>query len=295
MTDSDFEPSGPADLGGVSEDAAVALDAYQGAVLKDHTATHRESLLLADILFRTLLRDLASYADERGIDFDAALNQLQLQRAGDAATRPTAPRRFEVGEEVRMRTYATINDARTPLVTKRGYVAAVHSSDTGAVEYSVCFPGVPAAEVRVASSALDPTSAFPHTITRGAVVTNAADAEKTLVTVAARILRDLKAEAAPSSDDLADRDQLATALATWAGSTEQRVLHSLNAQISVAASRLGDPPPSLAPAVQPAADDFPQDLADGIPAPETRDQPDQTTPSPSQKRSGAASPRPKGT
>ncbi|MBO2447144.1 hypothetical protein J4573_08605 [Actinomadura barringtoniae] len=116
---------------------------------------------------------------------------------------------------------------------------------------------------------------------------NAADAEATLVTTAARVLRDRQLGKPPDSEAIADRDHLAGALGAWAGSTGERVLFALGTRIGRAASRMdASPSPSRTSSKDTdslAAEDFPHDVSDAITAAKRGDawQADSPQPAPS--------------
>ncbi|MFI6515610.1 hypothetical protein ACIBF1_08645 [Spirillospora sp. NPDC050679] len=234
--------------------AEIALDAYERRSVGLQTITYHGSPMLADMLIRSLLRDLAAYAERVGIGLDTGALR------GLAEHRPSSPRTYPINAEVQVKADAAGTGPVAAMRGKRGYVTALHPSGGRDAECTVRFPGVPAGELRVAASDLCLAQAgFPRITTGVGAVTGAADAERALVTVAARVLDARRTRKEISHDDVRDQRQLAEALAAWTGTSAKRVLFGLAREIGQAAFTTGTTTPG--DAAQVAAKDFPHTLA----------------------------------
>ncbi|RAY14985.1 hypothetical protein DPM19_09550 [Actinomadura craniellae] len=259
-----------------AENAAIALDAYEQHILGDTQTTHRRNPVVADALVRGLINDLADYADQRRIDLTAVLTGALEARADDLTERQDSELVRQVGAQVQIRPDA----AGEPLPVRRGIITGVEEYGNGNAVCAVRFPGMDG-DLQLAVSDLQPAEPFPHTTTRLGPVTTATDAEKTLITVAARIQCCARSGVRPDHDDLLDRNSLAGNLGRWAGTTDERVLTTLTQQINQAAARMSTP--GLQPGTDPvrlATTGFPHDLNDGVPAPSGQDPAAGQAPSP---------------
>jgi hypothetical protein len=305
------------------ENAARVLDLYADQVLSASTVSHRESPLLADTLIRSLLRDLTSYAAAHGVDFVSALAEaLEHQPAASAGraaagetTSHTSPNWLRVGSEVRIRPSAVVGSPNSRSLRAQGFIAAISSPDPGEsapqrfaargqpsgtdepqpdATCTVRFPGV--GDYILAARSLEPAKPFPSIRLKTVTAVNAADAEATLITTAARILRDQQLGMPRDSDAVADRDHLAGALGVWAGSTGERVLFALGTRIGRAASRMDASPEHFRSSSKDtdrlAGEDFPHEVTNAITAskPSDAQQPSSTHPAPSR----GSAPGPKG-
>ncbi|WP_433332986.1 hypothetical protein [Spirillospora sp. CA-294931] len=255
------------------ENAATVLDSYELRLVGPPTGLHRQDAARAKYLVRDLVRDLALYAKHRGHDFERILAEA---RTLSLPSEPQPDAAIEIGTGVRLRASARTSTPRSSLLNKRGFVTDIRTSPDGDHECRVRFLGVPAGSFQFRTSSLEPVPGIPVTPTRAGFVFNVADAARTLVTVGARILRDVQSKADPEPDDLAARRELGDLLAEWSGTTRNLVLFSLGPQISNAAFRMSGPSPFLpaSEAAQVAAEDFPHDLANGVLASSSSRRPD---------------------
>ncbi|GAA1574408.1 hypothetical protein GCM10009678_66390 [Actinomadura kijaniata] len=262
--------------------AEIALDAYEGAVLPPGGLSFRGRPVITEALIRALLADLSVYITHHGLDFDwISLLTASQSRRSDREIRQERP---DGGWRVNDAVEADPEHARPTVPKTRGYVSSVHLSSEGEAEYTVVFPGVPARQFRMASAELRTAEPFPEVETSRGTVTNAADAERAFIKVAARVLRSTGSNEVPSSADLVDHALLAVELGNWAGVPSRRIQPVLIPQIHRAMQ--GAAASSEAPA-RLAGRDFPRDLADGIPetpsagrSPDSRPQPSPRHPRP---------------
>ncbi|WP_067479543.1 hypothetical protein [Actinomadura hibisca] len=271
MTNPDHDPT---------KSAEIALDAYEQRAIGLQTITYRGSPMLAGMLIRSLLADLAAYAEHAGIDLDVNT----LREVARYQQRPSSARTYPINAEVQVRTDVTGTGPVTAMRGKRGYVSAIRPVGSSSVECTVRFPGVPAGEFLLAPSDLFPAQPrFPHITTQAGIVTGAAEAEKALVAVGARVLHAQRTGKEISPDDALGQQQLAEALAAWTGTSPRRVLFGLAREIAQAAFATGS---TSDHAAQVAAKDFPP--TPNIDAP----QPERRTNSPGQRNSPRATHRP---
>ncbi|GAA2614102.1 hypothetical protein SMC26_24025 [Actinomadura fulvescens] len=244
--------------------------------------------------------------------------------ASDSEAREHATRNesswLRIGAEVRIRPDTAPGDAAIRNQTARGFIALINApaptgsthatvsgsrrteSDRDAGPDTTCivrFPGI--GEYRFAARSLEPAPSFPVTRLQTLVAVNAADADATLVTTAARILRSHQAGTRPDPALVADRDHLAAALGAWAGTTGERVLFALGSRIRRTASGMSAAPvqarhPSSQNAAGLAAQGFPNSIADSVnDSPGRSRSSDAAGPSPTSTRPSAPNPSPRPT
>ncbi|MEV4251680.1 hypothetical protein AB0J52_00780 [Spirillospora sp. NPDC049652] len=256
-----------------------ALDAYQEALSAlPEGRSYRDSRVLARMTINCLLRDVAAYAEHHGITLDpepiAVLAQVH------ARTGAVEPGRSSAGYWLVDGAVETIPRSAA-LPPTRGYIAAIHHTDNGALEYTVRFPGVPE-QIRLPGTCLRATKPFPGVVTSRGDVTRPSEAEHRLVTAWARTLQE---QEGPRPGDVADRTVIAIALAQWAGVPAERVAEALKDRILRAAAEQALSSPG-SDATRLAASDLPERPASqkGTPRP--------ARPRPHRPQSPARDPRP---
>ncbi|MFB4298459.1 hypothetical protein [Actinomadura sp. NTSP31] len=207
-----------------------------GGSLLDRDPLYTQALLSA------LIGDLEQYATNHDIDFtDVVTSGLA------AAPRNTTGHAFyKVGDEVRL------NRQGDRCGTIVGWTTS--KSETGTT-YLVEVPGIPHVLAEPAAH-LAPAPPFPRTETLLGTVAHADQAERSYISLSARL------GTAKASDRRAlerDCDNLIAALSSWTGVSADQLR-----------DELGPKPPPNAPAGRPrdaaaAANDFPHDITQGIP------------------------------
>lgn len=200
-----------------------------GGSLLDRDPLYTRALLGA------LIGDLEHYAANHGLDF------TEVVSSGRAA----AP--HKVGDEVRL----PRRDGRCGTIV--GWTNSRSDTET---TYLVEIPGMPHVLAEPAAH-LIPAPPFPRTDTSLGTVLHADQAERTYISLTARLAT---AKAADRRALERDRDRLITALSSWSGVPAPQLRDELDPK-----------PPPDAPAARSrdaaaATDDFPHDITKGIPS-----------------------------
>ncbi|MEU8124925.1 hypothetical protein AB0C21_39960 [Spirillospora sp. NPDC049024] len=245
--------------------AALALDAYEQHLFGDLAHGHRNDRAEAEGLVHALVVDLITYGESNHldvVDLLDALVQARIDRGG-ALSNPLYS--FRLNTEVQFRD----RDADDHC----GFITELKSSGSGQdAECVLRVPGLIDPQHTITSQLEPATRLVPvPTRTRG-IVFSALEAEDTII----EILGDLatKRDTAPAPEVVADLKELSTALATWSGTTPQRVLHHLRHQ-----ARVSPPSPDdRSSAARRAASAFPNSIAASLageqPTPSTTSRPE---------------------
>ncbi|HEU5023613.1 MAG TPA: hypothetical protein VFV01_01705 [Spirillospora sp.] len=190
--------------------------------------------LYARALLGALIGDLEHYAANHGLDFTEVIS------SGHAA----AP--HKVGDEVRL----PRQHGRCGTIV--GWTNSRSDTET---TYLVEIPGIPRVLAEPAAHLLS-APPFPRTDTSLGTVLHADQAERTYISLTARLVT---AEAADRPVLERDRDKLIMALSSWSGVPAHQLRDELDPK-----------PPPDAPAARSrdaatASDDFPHDITKGIP------------------------------
>lgn len=209
-------------------------------------------------LMTALLGDMRHYADWRGIDFDGAIAAANsaYYRHRDEEEYP-----YSLGEEVEYLQRDSVQfdaEAGAP-VLPRGIVTSIYPERNGALTYHVRFPGETDARP-LKSEDLQPAPPFPRIATQQGPLDTLAEAERVLVETSARIRSCQLRNAAPSVNDLTDRDTISAALAGACGLTAPDILRLLEPQVAAWTAETTRPwrPVPISHPAQVSAPDFPQ-------------------------------------
>lgn len=199
-------------------DAVVlALDAYEHHLLGDLANGHRNDRAEAEGLLHSLVVDLINYGEGNRldtVDLIDALVQARLDRGGALAN----PRyTFRLGTEVQFRHPDTNH--------QRGFITELRSSGRD-VECVLRIPGIIDPQHTIASQLEPATRMAPLSTRTAGTVFSAGAAEDTIIDLVAGLPANTDQ---PGADPqvLADLAELSTALATWSGTTSERVLRHL--------------------------------------------------------------------
>ncbi|GAA0284455.1 hypothetical protein GCM10009527_095670 [Actinomadura nitritigenes] len=207
-----------------------------GGSLLDRDPLYTRALLSA------LINDLEHYAANHDLDFSEVVTSGLATTARDTADQAS----YKVGDEVRMPRHG---DRCGTIV---GWTTSRSESET---TYLIEIPGIPHVLAELAAH-LAPAPPFPRTETVLGTVVRADQAERSYISLAARLTT------AKASDRRAlarDCDNLITALSSWTGVPADQLR-----------DELGPKPPPNAPAGRPsdaaaAANDFPHDITQVMP------------------------------
>ncbi|MFA1551742.1 hypothetical protein [Actinomadura chokoriensis] len=259
------------------EAVAAALDAYQQQLLPDDVPSHRADPALAEPLITSLIEQLARYADRLGLDVQdtfAELHQQHLDRGGPDHDPVYS---FRLGAEVQFRQGRTATGATPRFPLWRGFVDALATSPYGEAHCAVRVPGVNES-LHVTASELEPADSLLPLPTRTAgVVSDARNAESTIVDIAARLKRAATNGLVADEQALADLAQLTIRLGQWSGGQPEAIMRHLYNRITHAAHTPTKGRPGPDPAVRLAATEFPQrptSLTSDDPPSTTRPKPD---------------------
>jgi hypothetical protein len=256
------------------EAVATALDAYQHQLLPDDLPSHRADPLLAELLSKSLIGQLARYADRRDLDVHdtvALLHQERLDRDGRGTD---AAHDFRLGSEVQFRQQRTTTGAKPRFPLWRGFITALAGSPGGEAQCTVRVPGINQG-LHVTASELEPAESMPPLPTSTAgVVTSAHDAESTIIDIAARLKRAANNGLATDELALTDLTQLTVRLASWSGGQPHAIVRQFRDRVTDAARK---PAQEHDSAARLSATEFPQgptpDPSD-VPPPSAEPKPD---------------------
>ncbi|MFA1546117.1 hypothetical protein [Actinomadura chokoriensis] len=234
------------------EAVALALDAYEQHLLGDLAHGHRNDRAEAEGLMHALVVDLITYGESNHldvVDLLDALVQARIDRGG-ALINPRYS--FRLNTEVQFRD----QDADD----HRGFITELKSSGSGQdAECVLRVPGLIDPQHTTTSQLRPATRLAPvPTRTRGTVF-SALEAEDTIIEILGKLTS--KRDIPPAPEVVADLEELSTALATWSGTTPQRVQHYLRYQAKVSL-----PPDDRSPAARRAAAAFPNSIAASLAA-----------------------------
>ncbi|WP_339153695.1 hypothetical protein [Actinomadura luteofluorescens] len=228
--------------------AALALGTYEQHLFGDLDHGHRNDHAEAEGLVHALVVDLITYGESNHldvVDLLDALVQARIDRGG-ALINPRYS--FRLNTEVQFRD----RDADDP----RGFITELKSP--GSRQDAECvlrIPGLSDPQHTITSQLQPAIRLVPVRTRTCGIVFSALEAEDTIIEILDGLTS--KPDTAPAPEVLADLDELATALATWSGTTPQGVLHHLRYQARVS-------PPSSdhrSPAARRAAAAFPNGIA----------------------------------
>lgn len=238
--------------------AALALDAYEQHLFGDLANGHRNDRAEAEGLLHALVTDLIRYGEGNHLDVVDLLDALVQARTdrGGALINPRYS--FRLNTEVQFRD----RDADD----HRGFITELTSSGPGQdAECVLRIPGIIDPQ-HTSTSELEPATRMVPLPTRTCgTVLSSTEAEATII----EIITGLTEERDKSGADpqvLADLAELSTALATWSGTTPERVLRHLRHQ----AGETHHAPDDRSSAARRATTAFPNDIAAVL----AREQPD---------------------
>ncbi|GAA1834091.1 hypothetical protein [Actinomadura chokoriensis] len=240
------------------EAVAAALDAYQQHLLPDHVPDSRADPSFAEPLIASLVEQLARYADRHGLDVQDTFAELHQQRLDRGGHDHDPSYSYRLGAEVQFRQPPAASGAEPGYPLWRGFITALATSPYGEAHCTVRVPGV-SEGLHVAASELEPADSLLPLPTRTAgVVTNARDAESTIVEVAVRLKRAASAGLATDEQALADLAQLTMRLSHWSGGQPDVIMRDLYNRIMRVAQEPAKQRPGLDPAARLSATEFPQ-------------------------------------
>ncbi|MEU5993334.1 hypothetical protein ABZ806_30560 [Spirillospora sp. NPDC047418] len=241
-----------------NEAVAAALDAYQQQLLPDESDSHRTDPLLAEPLIESLVEQLAHYAGRLDLnvhDTFAELHQQHLDRGGHDHDPIYS---FRLGAQVQFRQQRTATGAKPRYPLWRGFIDALATSPYGEHHCTVRIPGVNEG-LHVTATELEPADSLLPLATRTAgVVSNARDAESTIVNVAVRLKRAANNGLVTDEQALTDLAQLTMRLGQWSGGRPDAIMRHLYNRIMHAAHTPANRRPGLDAAARLAATEFPQ-------------------------------------
>ncbi|WP_021593511.1 hypothetical protein [Actinomadura welshii] len=221
---------------------ALALDAYEQHLFGELAEGHRNDRAEAEGLLHSLVIDLINYGQGNHldvVDLVDALVQARIDRGG-ALINPRYS--FRLDTEVQFRDHNT--------EPYRGFITELKSPGPGqGAECVLRIPGIIDPQ-HTGTSELEPaTRMIPLSTRTCGTVFSAAAAENTIIEIISALAEDRHVSSS-SRPVLADLAELSTALATWSGTTPERVLHHLRHLANGQSS-----------AAQRAATAFPNDIA----------------------------------
>lgn len=258
-----------------NEAVAAALDAYQQHLLPHDTPDHRAEPTLAEPLIASLVEQLARYADRHGLDVDDTFTELHQQHLDRGGHDHDPVYSFRLGAEVQFRQPPAATEATPGSPPWRGFITALATSPYEEAHCTVRVPGV-SEGLHVTASELEPADSLLPLPTRTAgVVTNARDAETTIVDIGARLKRAAGNGLATDEQALTDLAQLTMRLSRWSGGQPDVIMRHLYNRIMHLAQEPAKQRPRPDTAARLAATEFPQG-----PNPIPSDDPPTTRPRP---------------
>ncbi|MEU4827077.1 hypothetical protein AB0H37_34835 [Actinomadura sp. NPDC023710] len=227
--------------------AALALDAYEQHLFGELAHGHRNDHAEAEGLVHALVVDLITYGESNHLGVVDLLDALQARiDRGGALINPRYS--FRLNTEVQFRDRSADEH--------RSFITELKSP--GSRQDAECVLRVPGLidPQHTITSQLQPAIRLVPVRTRTCgIVFSALEAEDTIIEILDG--QASKPDTAPAPEVVADLDELATALATWSGTTPQGVLHHLRYQAGLS-------PPSSdhrSPVARRAAAAFPNGIA----------------------------------
>lgn len=237
---------------------AAALDAYQHQLLPDDVPSHRADPILARPLIGSLIEQLARYADRRGLDVHDTFTELHQQRLDRGGHDHDPTYSFRLGAEVQFRQDRTATGAKPRYPLWRGFITALATSPDREAQCTVRVPGINQG-LHVTASELEPADSLLPLPTRTAgVVSDARDAESTIIDIAVRLKRAANNGLVADEQALTDLAQLTMRLGTWSGGRPDAIMRHLHDDILAAAQKPAKPRPGSAAAARQVATEFPQ-------------------------------------
>ncbi|MFA1538027.1 hypothetical protein [Actinomadura monticuli] len=258
------------------EAVAAALDAYQQHLLPHVVPDHRSEPTLAEPLIASLVEQLARYADRHDHDVHDTFTELHQQHLDRSGHDPDPIYSYRLGAQVQCRQPPAATGAEPGSPPWRGFITALATSPYGEAQCTVRVPGV-SESLHVAASELEPADSLLPLPTRTAgIVTNARDAESTIVDIGARLKRAASAGLATDEQSLADLAQLTMRLSRWSGGQPDVIMRHLYNRIMRIAQEPAKQHPGPDPAARLSATEFPQgpNLVPSDDPPTTRPKPD---------------------
>ena len=203
--------------------AALALDAYEQHLFGELTHGHRNDHVEAEGLVHALVVDLITYGESNHldvVDLLDALGQARIDRGG-ALINPRYS--FRLNTEVQFRDRGADEH--------RGFITELKSPGSSSRQDAECVLRVPGLidPQHTLTSQLQPAIRLVPVRTRTCgIVFSALEAEDTIIEILGGLTS--KPDTVPAPEVVADLEELATALATWFGTTPQGVLHHLRYQ-----------------------------------------------------------------
>lgn len=242
-----------------AEAAAFALDAYHVGAAPHIGEDHRTDPRQAEELLGSLLHDLFHYADRYGADFQRVSREAMLDYLNERLDETP----FRTGTLVQVTTEAA-DDPTLSALPRRGVITDIHLAPGRQARYDVRSPGEPVA-YQFASGDLEPGPPFRPIPTRDGIVDTPLDAEQALIQAVARLGLTDRLQRPPQPCNLHDKKALLTALSSWAGVTEERLIDLLGPRFDEELQRL-ERSAAQHPAALAAAD-YPIDPTDGLSSP----------------------------
>ncbi|NKZ03320.1 hypothetical protein [Actinomadura latina] len=240
------------------EAVAATLDAYQHQLLPDHVHSHRSDPTLAEPLITSLIEQLARYADGRALDVHGTFAELHQQRLDRDGPDHDPSYSFRLGTEVQFRQERTATGAKPRYPLWRGFLTALATAPDGEPQCTVRIPGINEG-LHVSASELEPADSLLPLPTRTAgVVSDARDAESTIIDIAVRLKRAANNGLVPDEQALTDLAQLTLRLGAWSGGRPDAIMRHLYDRIIDAAQKPAKHPPGPDAAARLAATEFPQ-------------------------------------
>ncbi|MEU5885188.1 hypothetical protein [Spirillospora sp. NPDC047279] len=220
------EDARPPSIYDFAEYAARALDGYQDQFVSKAGLDHRTNEQYATELLADLLGDLMHYAQDRGVDFESALDIARQDFAAEQATET----KFLITSPVRLVGRAAQEATRAGLPTC-GMVTGILLPEKGPTDYYVRGLGDSRSH-RFIGDDLTPGAPFTPIPTYQGIVEDPLAAEVALINATARVGAADNREMPPRLEDIEDHHVLLSALATWNAMDQEQVSKLIYPKVS---------------------------------------------------------------